>query len=241
MTVTTGGQTKQIEDYFGAPSTLRQLEDEIDEVTRSKRRVFFDALSLRQLAAKGWRPRREEAAEFLGKAVAQDDLPLIKGFLDIGVSVKTPEANPLYGVRSGAAARLLLEAGANPNRSEASESTPFHRAASKPPEVAQELLNAGALPDVAMGPDRRTPLWRASCEGNVEVVRILLRAGADPTVRAGTPPKTAVECAQEVQRAYEHMRLTTPALFEFLTRNFERDFDRVVVLLEQAIADRPVR
>jgi hypothetical protein len=240
VTVTRRGQTKRIEDYFGAPSTLHQLEREIDEVTRTKQWIFFDALSLRQLAAKGWRPRREEAAEFLQRAVAEDDVSLIKGFLDLGVSAKSVESNPLYVVRSGAAARLLLEAGANPNGSEASESTPLRQAGSKPPEVAQELLNAGAVPDVATGRDRRTALWQASCEGNAEVVRLLLGAGADPTVRAGLPRKTAVECARVQQEMYEHVRLTTPFLGS-LASGFERDFDGVVTLLEQAIAERLVR
>ena len=37
VTVTRRGQTKQIEDYYGAPEPLHQLEKQVDEAARTKR------------------------------------------------------------------------------------------------------------------------------------------------------------------------------------------------------------
>jgi len=39
VTVTSGGRTKRIQDYFGAPEPLHQLEKQIDEAARTKRWV----------------------------------------------------------------------------------------------------------------------------------------------------------------------------------------------------------
>ena len=39
VTVTIGGRTKRIEDYFGAPDSLKQFEAQIDEAARTKRWV----------------------------------------------------------------------------------------------------------------------------------------------------------------------------------------------------------
>ena len=42
VTVTRGGQTKSIEDYVGAPESLKELEKQIDETARTKRWISLD-------------------------------------------------------------------------------------------------------------------------------------------------------------------------------------------------------
>jgi len=49
VTVTRGGKTKSIEDYVGAPESLKQFEKQIDEVARTKRWVTVDEPMLRQM------------------------------------------------------------------------------------------------------------------------------------------------------------------------------------------------
>ena len=39
VTVTAGGRTKRIEDYFGAPGTLKDLERQVEEIARTNRWV----------------------------------------------------------------------------------------------------------------------------------------------------------------------------------------------------------
>merc|ERR1719341_1544117 len=65
--------------------------------------------------------------------------------------------------------RQLLEAGACPNTRDFAGWTMLHE--------------AGALPSVPAGDDRMTPLHEAASAGQVEVVRLLVRHGADRKAR----------------------------------------------------------
>jgi len=78
-------------------------------------------------------------------------------------------------------AKLLLNAGANPDARDQNEQTPLHHAAfCSAVEVAKLLLDAGASVAARDGLGR-TPLhWAADIEESVEIVRLLLQGGADP-------------------------------------------------------------
>ena len=78
--------------------------------------------------------------------------------------------------------RQLLEAGACPNTRDFAGWTPLHEARGRP-ELVEMLLEAGALPSVPAGDDRMTPLHEAASAGQVEVVRLLVRHGADREAR----------------------------------------------------------
>ena len=78
--------------------------------------------------------------------------------------------------------RQLLEAGACPNTRDYAGWTPLHEARGRP-ELVEMLLEAGALPSVPAGDDRMTPLHEAASAGQVEVVRLLVRHGADREAR----------------------------------------------------------
>jgi ankyrin repeat protein len=79
-----------------------------------------------------------------------------------------------------AAARVLLQAGADPNvvaRSEFARVTPLGTCAfANEPDVARLLLDHGADPSIAED-DRTTPLAVAEANGHSEVAEVLLAAG----------------------------------------------------------------
>jgi len=104
-------------------------------------------------------------------------------------------------------ARLLLEAGFDPDIEGYFSNTPLHVAASAGnAEVVRLLIEAGADPnaknddgniDFYGGPDAhdgQTPLHEAAEEGNEEIVRILLQAGANPNL-TDSGGRTALEDA----------------------------------------------
>ena len=85
---------------------------------------------------------------------------------------------------------LLLEAGANPNSTNASKRTPLHLAIDRNnPPLVTALLKAGAKPN-AQDQDGWTPLHHAAAKNQVETAKALLAGGADPmtlSLRGGTP------------------------------------------------------
>ncbi len=143
--------------------------------------------------------------------------------------------SPLMVVRSARAARLLLDAGADPNAKNQFNGTPLGWSAHLSPEVAEMLLKAGARPYEVSDEDGRTPLWQAACNGNAGVVSLLLAGGASPAVVASGI--SALDCARGAGRS-ERTRRPSP-----LERKgpYVKDFDRVIRLLEQALAQQPGR
>ena len=75
------------------------------------------------------------------------------------------------------AARLLLEAGANPHARNENDSTPLGSATNLAPEVAEVSVKAGARVDQPSDADGRTRRWYAACRGNLGVVTLLRLAG----------------------------------------------------------------
>jgi hypothetical protein len=233
VTITANGRSKQVEDYLLAPEGLKQLEREIDSAARTKRWTFIDELELARLRRDGWSPGVDELGELLRIALGYDDLPIVKALLDLG-------ANPnhtYYGtgtsalmiVHSAAAARLLLDAGANPLAQNQYNGTPLAAAAHLDPAVADMLLRAGARPDVADVGDGRTPLWEAAAFGNAGVVALLLGAGANPSVVASG------HSVLEVARVGQTRERTVKPSVLNLPLPYVRDFDRTIDLLERAL------
>lgn len=87
-------------------------------------------------------------------------------------------------------ALLLLEAGADPSRADASGATPLHHAVTRNlPAVVAALMKAGAQPNER---DRSgwTPLHHAAAKNQLETTVALLDGGADPMTLSklgGTP------------------------------------------------------
>lgn len=230
VTVTRGGRTKSIEDYVGAPESLKQFEKQIDEAARTKRWVTVDEPMLRQMVRGGWTPSAQERTDLLRMALQNDDVAVIEALLQNGADpnaiLEGTRTTPLMMVRSAAVARALIAAGANPHVQSSDGDTTLRYAVEYAPDLTEVLLTSGVPADQ---PDvyGLSPLWHASCLGNAEVVKLLLGRGADP---ARHPPgESALECARRGKdsRAFPHLIAHSPYVV---------DFDRVVVLLEQALA-----
>jgi hypothetical protein len=235
VAVTREGRSKRIEDYVGAPESLKELERQIDDTARTKRWIRLDVPTLRQLVRGGSSPSAEERAEMLLKALQYDDVEVVKGLMEIGADPNAPyygtNTTPLMMARSAGAARALLEAGAIPSSTNENGMTPLAHAVYLAPDVTEVLLKAGVPPDQPDS-DGRTALWHAACGGNVGVVKLLLDAGADPARRTGGV--SALECARQ---SSESARLRAPSVLDGKPP-FVRDFDGVITLLAQALAKR---
>jgi ankyrin repeat protein len=93
--------------------------------------------------------------------------------------------------------RTSLEAGANPNATDANGWTPLHFAAQANwPEGAMALIEAGAAIDPEDG-HGNTPLFRAvfNSRGHGAVIKVLLEAGADASHknRYGVSPRSLAQ------------------------------------------------
>lgn len=230
VTVTARGRTKRVSGELGKPAPLRAFEKEIDAASGSSRWVRIDVATLRQLAAYHALPGVREQMSWLRKALAYDEVPVVIELLALGLDPNARGMSiplvPLNWAKSAAAARALIDAGADPRKGDGSW-TPLVAAGHKRPEVAQVLLDAGARPDDT-DINRNRPLYAAACAGNAGVVEILLKAGANPAA-PGKSGESPLQCARRKKRNAEAAR---DGDFE---RDFERDFDRVIGLLEPRI------
>ena len=93
----------------------------------------------------GWSPSEKEKSVRLIAALREDDVPVVKLLLGTGASPHetSDRGIPLMSVRSAAAARALLDAGANAFAA-LPHATPLSQATYLPPEVADMLVKAGA-------------------------------------------------------------------------------------------------
>ncbi|MBU4461202.1 MAG: ankyrin repeat domain-containing protein, partial [Verrucomicrobia bacterium] len=110
---------------------------------------------------------------------------------------------PLYTItqrmnpRTLECARLLLEAGADPNTASASGSALRYAIANRLDDLAALLLKAGGSADGPRTPEGATPLARACGQSEVKPASWLLEHGADPNARdlqGRTPLMHAVLC-----------------------------------------------
>jgi hypothetical protein len=202
VTVTADGRTKRVEDYFGAPRVLKELEYEIDRTARTQRWIRIDAPTVRQLVREGRLDSQQEKAELLRHAVDKDDVDVVQALLDAGTDSNTvffeTNTTPLMFVRSAAAAQALIASGAR-----------------------VEARNTNGT----------SPLGSAACAGNLAVVSVLLKAGADPSTR-GFADRTPLECAWQHRESLRN----SPKPPDFGgKRLYVIDFDGVIAALEKAL------
>lgn len=238
VTITQHGRSKRVEDIVGAPEGLRNLERQIDEAAYTKRWIMLDEPTLQQLLTDGWLPTAEKRASFLRQALEENELGVVKRLIELGADpnggyfgTHTP---PLMLVQSAAAARILLEAGANPNARNDNGGTPLGWSTYLAPEVAAALLEAGARVDDPTDRAGATALSSAAAHGNVGLVSLLLSRGANPA--ASADGKSALDNAIWSRNWY---RMAPPMLGG--TTPYVQDYDAVIRLLEQALASRSRR
>jgi ankyrin repeat protein len=133
-------------------------------------------------------------ASLIFQAVLKESLPDVKIVIASGAAVEIADEEgwtPLfYASRDGLTeiAAELIKSGANVNARDPDLMTPLHFAAQEfHTDIALLLIESGAAVD---SQDRygNSPLWRAVFEsqGRSEMIKLLLRAGADKTVRNKT-------------------------------------------------------
>lgn len=231
VTIRSGGRSKRVEDYFGAPAGLKELEEQIDVEARTRRWIALDTEMLEDLARSGWHPSNEELAEQLTAALRSDDVAVVKGLLSQGADPNAEARLPLMNARSAEAMQALIDAGANPQYRANFGTTPLHRAVALSGDAVAVILKAGVPVDYP-DEDGKTGLWYAACAGNAGAVAVLLKAGAKPDVAFSG--KSAVACAREA----DEFSRAAPRLQRAGREPFARDFVGVIALLEQALAQR---
>ena len=201
VTITANGRTKRVEDYFGAPKDLKQFEYAIDEAAGTQGWIRTDAPTVRRLLSGGLLTQQEKTA-LLRDAVAHNDVDVVHALLEAETD---PNVN-------------LFETNTTPLM--------FVRSA----VVAKALIAAGGR-ITARNTNGATPLGSAACAGNVEVVSVLLDAGADPAA-LGFADQSPLECAR-LRRANQLKKPTPP---DFGARRlFVQDYDGVIAALERAL------
>lgn len=241
VTVKRSGRSKRVEDYLGAPKPLREFEREIDEAGHTQRWIRIDAATLQEWAREGRVIPADAGAELLRKALEYDEVDVVKQLIAMGADPngvgRQRHSSPLMMARSAAAARALLDAGADPSARNSDGYTVLQHATYLGPELAEVLVKAGAPVNGPADRDGRTALWLAACGGNAGVVDVLLAAGADPSVVASNS-LSAIECAR---RSRENARASRTAFAFDTPPPFVPDYDRTIALLAQAIAQRKKR
>jgi hypothetical protein len=94
VTVTLGDRSKTVDDYFGAPKSLHDLERHIQEAAGVQRWIRIDAATVRHMARTGWRASGDEGNELLRKALLHDETEVVAALLEAGADANA-EPTPL--------------------------------------------------------------------------------------------------------------------------------------------------
>ena len=137
-------------------------------------------------------------------AAKAGDVAKVRQLLANGAKVNAREGyghTPLHKAASADIAKWLLAAGANVNARTKDGRAPLHYAGSA--AIANELVKAGAKVD-ARNMHGMTPLHWAAAMGSGEVVKLLLEAGADGSLKdeAGRTPFDMEKESGKLQKLY---------------------------------------
>ncbi len=152
-------------------------------------------------------PKNQKTPEFLKRlmsaAVNKDESIVVEALLQDGARAnETLESGATVldaAAFEGAVkvVRILLDAGADPNRSGRDGTSPLEEACLKGfSSIVEMLLDDGALVNQVNDGSGRTALYAAASFGKSDVVKLLLKRGADPNICGNgqrSPYKAALE------------------------------------------------
>jgi hypothetical protein len=147
ITLTIDGRSKRIQDYFGAPAALTQLEMRVDAVSGARGRIFLDAAGFREMLKGGWKADADKVADLMTRAARWGDAELVKALLAAGADPRARDASGVTPVMHAAESgdpgtvRALLAAGGDPTARDGAGRNAADRA-------RDALANGGARPFV---------------------------------------------------------------------------------------------
>jgi receptor-interacting serine/threonine-protein kinase 4 len=128
----------------------------------------------------------------LHQAVRNSDEQMTKALVYAGSDIsakdnrgKTALHLACYGDAVGIV-QILLDHGANPSAVDCEGRTPLHEGCGRNTVILQKLIKAGADLNPRRMPRGLTPLYYEAWLGREDAVRILLEAGADPSIQTET-------------------------------------------------------
>jgi ankyrin repeat protein len=124
---------------------------------------------------------------------------------------------------------LVLQYGADPYLMDSQGITPMYKAASlNHLKTVTRFLDAGVDINCTRHPNQLTALYMASCAGHHQMVKLLLDAGAWPTMK--TPPHLPHRNAYDAAKALGHVQCT-----EHIEHYLWKEQERVVMLRKARI------
>ena len=130
-----------------------------------------------------------EAEDLLRQFSLDGDLEKVTASLEAGTDVNAMDADGrtalMFAAFNGHSELVLklMEKGAVVDRRDQMGRTALLYAATGPfPETVSILIDKGAKANVVDSDEHFSPLMHAAAEGNLDVVKVLLEAGADPTL-----------------------------------------------------------
>jgi len=168
--VRVGSAKKSVTDYVGGwvgmPAVVTELEETIDKAADSARWVTASSQTLDAMLEAGIAPASPEAGRILHRAVAEANADAERELLAMGVPTNV-ESTPKEAMEVWMPSRPLLE------------DVSYYAANEK---SRKEVISA-LLENTAVRRDRdsmQNALGNAVAEGQVEIARMLIAAGADP-------------------------------------------------------------
>lgn len=170
LELTVGSRKKVITDYVGEwvglPASVTELEDSVDQTADSARWVTASSQTLEAMHDAGISPSSKAGNQILRRAVFYGKPDAVRGLLAAGVSTSR-ETKPKGIVEMWTPSGSLLENAA------------YYRSDSKSrKEVIAALLESLAVRTDMQ--DIQTVLSKAVAEGQLDIARMLIAAGADP-------------------------------------------------------------
>lgn len=163
LALVVGAKKKTITDYVGTwvgmPALINELEDAVDETAGTDRWVTTGSQTLAAMQEAGIEPNSKQAGEILAYAVKEGKSEAVRSLLVAGAPARTQDANHL-GMSLLAVATFIRDSEGQRDVFEALL------------ENAEVRADKSALQEA---------LSRVAGDGNVEVARALIAAGADPT------------------------------------------------------------